>query len=67
MVESEEDSDVTVPCSGSPSTTAATREPNNIGGNENCVHNNHEEDEKWNDVECSFTYPSVCASRILCP
>ncbi|CAK6949579.1 lactose-binding lectin l-2-like [Scomber scombrus] len=42
-------------------------EPNNIGGNENCVHNNHEEDEKWNDVECTFTYPSVCASRMLCP
>ncbi|CAK6949578.1 lactose-binding lectin l-2-like [Scomber scombrus] len=43
------------------------QQPNNEGGNENCVHNNHGEDRKWNDIECSLTYPSVCASRILCP
>ena len=42
-------------------------EPNNEKGNENCVHNNFGTDLKWNDRPCSLTYPSVCASRILCP
>uniref|UniRef100_A0A8P4KFW9 C-type lectin domain-containing protein n=1 Tax=Dicentrarchus labrax TaxID=13489 RepID=A0A8P4KFW9_DICLA len=39
------------------------REPNNNGGNEHCVHTNFERDLKWNDVPCSVTYSSVCASR----
>ncbi|XP_073319720.1 lactose-binding lectin l-2-like [Pagrus major] len=43
------------------------REPNNGGGNEDCVHNNYDEDLKWNDHQCSATYASVCASRITCP
>ncbi|CAK6949580.1 lactose-binding lectin l-2-like [Scomber scombrus] len=43
------------------------QQPNDEGEKENCVHNNHGEDRKWNDFECSFTYPSVCASRMLCP
>ncbi|XP_044191071.1 lactose-binding lectin l-2-like [Thunnus albacares] len=42
-------------------------EPNNYGGNEDCVHNNDGTDLKWNDRPCSHTLPSVCASRILCP
>ncbi|XP_039671502.1 lactose-binding lectin l-2-like [Perca fluviatilis] len=42
-------------------------EPNNAGGLEHCVHNNYDKDFKWNDVPCSGTIPSVCASRITCP
>ncbi|XP_036948897.1 lactose-binding lectin l-2-like [Acanthopagrus latus] len=42
-------------------------EPNNYGGSEPCVHNNHGTDRRWNDCLCSGTYPSVCASRIMCP
>ncbi|XP_031148284.2 lactose-binding lectin l-2-like [Sander lucioperca] len=42
-------------------------EPNNSGGNEDCVHNNHDRNLKWNDRPCSVTIPSVCASRITCP
>ncbi|XP_063755522.1 lactose-binding lectin l-2-like [Eleginops maclovinus] len=39
-------------------------EPNNIGGTEHCVVTN--EFHKWNDLPCSNTYASVCASRITC-
>lgn len=41
-------------------------EPNNGGGVEHCVHNNHGTELKWNDNQCSVTFPSVCASRITC-
>ncbi|XP_042362423.1 lactose-binding lectin l-2-like [Plectropomus leopardus] len=44
-----------------------TGEPNNVGGNEHCVENNFSTELKWNDVACSNTFPSVCASRITCP
>ncbi|XP_053190402.1 lactose-binding lectin l-2-like [Scomber japonicus] len=44
-----------------------TREPNNYGGNEDCVHNNYDISKKWNDGQCSDTSPSVCATRIDCP
>ncbi|XP_073318887.1 lactose-binding lectin l-2-like [Pagrus major] len=40
-------------------------EPNNVGGNEHCVHNNH--GNQWNDHQCSLTFPSICASRTACP
>ncbi|XP_067467951.1 lactose-binding lectin l-2-like [Thunnus thynnus] len=42
-------------------------EPNNAGGNEDCVYNNYDIDLKWNDDICSEMYASVCASQILCP
>ncbi|XP_073318885.1 ladderlectin-like [Pagrus major] len=42
-------------------------QPDNHGGNEHCVHSNHGKDQKWNDLGCSRTFPSVCASRIACP
>ncbi|GAA6217976.1 lactose-binding lectin l-2-like [Lates japonicus] len=42
-------------------------EPNNHHRDEHCAHSNYEPDRKWNDVPCSQTYPSVCASRIDCP
>ncbi|KAM9340540.1 lactose-binding lectin l-2-like [Symphorus nematophorus] len=42
-------------------------EPNNLGGKEDCVQNNHGTALKWNDLPCSVTLPSVCASRITCP
>ncbi|KAI4792936.1 hypothetical protein KUCAC02_033042 [Chaenocephalus aceratus] len=40
-------------------------QPNNYGRDEDCVVNNSRE--KWNDVRCSKTLPSVCASRTTCP
>ncbi|XP_042291261.1 lactose-binding lectin l-2-like [Thunnus maccoyii] len=42
-------------------------QPDNSGGNEDCVHTNHRIDRTWNDLPCSYTLPSVCASRIDCP
>ncbi|XP_038580038.1 lactose-binding lectin l-2-like [Micropterus salmoides] len=42
-------------------------QPDNYGKNEHCVHNNYGPNLKWNDLSCSVTYPSVCASRITCP
>ncbi|XP_060943428.1 lactose-binding lectin l-2-like [Limanda limanda] len=43
-------------------------QPDNYNGWENCVHNNYLEiEKKWNDNSCSVPYPSVCASRIMCP
>ncbi len=44
----------------------APGEPNNYRGNENCAHVNFAPYQKWNDVACSYSYPSVCASRIFC-
>uniref|UniRef100_A0A3B4F006 C-type lectin domain-containing protein n=1 Tax=Pundamilia nyererei TaxID=303518 RepID=A0A3B4F006_9CICH len=41
------------------------RQPDNEGGAEHCGHNNY--DTKWNDVPCSRTYASVCATRVACP
>ncbi|XP_032386881.1 lactose-binding lectin l-2-like [Etheostoma spectabile] len=43
-----------------------TGEPNNMAGREHCAHNNYG-DWKWNDHQCSSTFPSVCASRNTCP
>jgi len=40
-----------------------TGEPNNANGNENCVHINNG---GWNDIRCSYYYPSVCATRSSC-
>ncbi|XP_053302130.1 lactose-binding lectin l-2 [Pleuronectes platessa] len=42
-------------------------EPNNNYGRENCVHNNFITHKKWNDGYCTDHFPSVCASRIMCP
>uniref|UniRef100_A0A671X1N5 C-type lectin domain-containing protein n=1 Tax=Sparus aurata TaxID=8175 RepID=A0A671X1N5_SPAAU len=44
-------------------------EPNNDngGGNEHCGHFYAPYNLKWNDHLCSLTFPSVCASRIMCP
>ncbi|KAG8005158.1 Lactose-binding lectin l-2 [Nibea albiflora] len=39
-------------------------QPDNAGGLDNCVHNNHGAAMKWNDHRCSVTYPSVCVSRV---
>ncbi|XP_060948774.1 lactose-binding lectin l-2-like [Limanda limanda] len=41
-------------------------QPDNSQGGEHCGHNNHINDKKWNDYNCSDNYPSVCASRIMC-
>lgn len=40
-------------------------EPTNYQGQEHCVHTNYRE-LKWNDVRCSSTYSSVCATRTAC-
>ncbi|XP_056255080.1 lactose-binding lectin l-2-like [Seriola aureovittata] len=45
----------------------APGEPNHAQENEDCVHNNVDNNKKWNDAPCSYTYPSVCAYRIDCP
>ncbi|XP_059205972.1 lactose-binding lectin l-2-like [Centropristis striata] len=43
-------------------------EPNNVAnGNEHCVHTYSGPVPKWNDVPCSQTYSSVCASRTTRP
>ncbi|XP_060949172.1 lactose-binding lectin l-2-like [Limanda limanda] len=41
-------------------------QPDNSQGGEHCGHNNHINDKKWNDYNCSDNYPSVCASLIMC-
>uniref|UniRef100_UPI0037E74543 lactose-binding lectin l-2-like n=1 Tax=Semicossyphus pulcher TaxID=241346 RepID=UPI0037E74543 len=41
-------------------------EPNNAGGHNHCVHKNLGGDLKWNDHQCSETYPFVCAFRTNC-
>ena len=43
-----------------------SHQPNNAGGIEHCVEINHG-GSKWNDRPCAVTYPSVCASRKVCP
>ena len=35
-------------------------EPNNHGGNENCVHTYAEYNGTWNDVTCDTYMPAVC-------
>ena len=35
-------------------------EPNNAGGNENCVHLYMKKDKNWNDKKCSQSYAHVC-------
>uniref|UniRef100_A0A672YEZ4 C-type lectin domain-containing protein n=1 Tax=Sphaeramia orbicularis TaxID=375764 RepID=A0A672YEZ4_9TELE len=40
-------------------------QPNNLQGNEDCV--SFGGSSKWHDYPCSETFPSVCATRILCP
>ncbi|XP_034058203.1 lactose-binding lectin l-2-like [Gymnodraco acuticeps] len=40
-------------------------QPDNKGGHQNCVNTNYYQ--KWDDLGCHFSYPSVCASRITCP
>ncbi|XP_030003830.1 lactose-binding lectin l-2-like [Sphaeramia orbicularis] len=42
-------------------------QPDNFRGIEDCVDKNYGESLKWNDASCSNAFPSVCASRILCP
>ncbi|XP_058474867.1 ladderlectin-like [Solea solea] len=43
-------------------------EPNNAGGREHCVHINWITPLKWNDYPCTYTFPSVCATRkASCP
>uniref|UniRef100_A0A3Q1FHX9 C-type lectin domain-containing protein n=1 Tax=Acanthochromis polyacanthus TaxID=80966 RepID=A0A3Q1FHX9_9TELE len=40
-----------------------TGEPNNLGGQEDCVHTNFGTEFKWNDRPCLDNRPFVCASR----
>ncbi|XP_041823304.1 lactose-binding lectin l-2-like [Melanotaenia boesemani] len=42
------------------------RQPDNFKGREHCVHTNFF-GPRWNDIRCSYTYTSVCATRIPCP
>ncbi|XP_030259767.1 lactose-binding lectin l-2-like isoform X1 [Sparus aurata] len=42
-------------------------QPDNAGGNEHCGHIWAGTALRWNDHLCSQTFPSVCASRIMCP
>ncbi|XP_073319717.1 lactose-binding lectin l-2-like [Pagrus major] len=42
-------------------------QPSNFGGNEHCAHTNFGTSRKWNDLPCSLTLPSICASRTACP
>ncbi|XP_020794903.1 ladderlectin-like [Boleophthalmus pectinirostris] len=38
-------------------------EPNNYGGNEACGEIGWDNGKNWNDMVCSRTFPSVCATR----
>ncbi|XP_058475349.1 lactose-binding lectin l-2-like [Solea solea] len=43
-------------------------QPDNYRGTEHCVHINYGTPKRWNDVTCTHTYPSVCATRkATCP
>ncbi|CAK6949575.1 lactose-binding lectin l-2-like [Scomber scombrus] len=42
-------------------------QPDIYKGIEHCAHYNWGEHLKWNDIACSHTCPSVCASRTVCP
>ncbi|XP_045898361.1 lactose-binding lectin l-2-like [Micropterus dolomieu] len=42
-------------------------QPDNARGNEHCVHINYVNDLKWNDIPCSMTRTSICASHITSP
>ena len=35
-------------------------EPNNRGGNEDCIHTNWGHGSSWNDVPCSYKYNYIC-------
>ncbi|XP_031161844.1 type-2 ice-structuring protein-like isoform X1 [Sander lucioperca] len=39
-------------------------EPNNGGGNQNCIEMNYGVHNCWDDVQCSSTLPSVCATNL---
>ncbi|XP_061597871.1 ladderlectin-like [Cololabis saira] len=41
-------------------------EPNNSGGNEECVHTNWGTPKNWNDINCSGEFAFVCATRQHC-
>ncbi|XP_040909696.1 C-type mannose receptor 2-like [Toxotes jaculatrix] len=45
----------------------STGEPNDAGGDEDCVHHIVGTDLKWNDITCSQTLSFVCTSRPVCP
>ncbi|XP_063042293.1 lactose-binding lectin l-2-like [Engraulis encrasicolus] len=36
------------------------RQPNNLGGNQNCIHTNYRGAGFWNDAECHYSFPYVC-------
>ncbi|KAM6900020.1 ladderlectin-like [Xenentodon cancila] len=38
-------------------------QPDNAGGDEDCVHTNQRITKKWNDLQCSHLFPSVCKAR----
>ncbi|XP_075962469.1 galactose-specific lectin nattectin-like [Anarhichas minor] len=42
-------------------------QPDHIKGYEHCVQTNYPGALKWNDDQCSCTFPFVCASRTNCP
>ncbi|KAK2830272.1 hypothetical protein Q5P01_018203 [Channa striata] len=42
-------------------------QPDDEGRREHCAHMNLGSQMKWNDNQCSYTIPFVCASRIVCP
>ncbi|XP_038588165.1 type-2 ice-structuring protein-like [Micropterus salmoides] len=39
-------------------------EPNNLGGRQNCLQINHGDQKCWDDYQCNFRRPSVCAKKI---
>ncbi|TKS88519.1 Lactose-binding lectin l-2 [Collichthys lucidus] len=41
-------------------------QPDNSNGLEDCVHNNHGKDLKWNDYPCSEKFTFVCEARPAC-
>ncbi|XP_068558631.1 lactose-binding lectin l-2-like [Cebidichthys violaceus] len=41
----------------------ASGQPDDANGVERCVHTSYPEELKWNDIPCSYTFHSVCASR----
>uniref|UniRef100_A0A3Q3PZ54 C-type lectin domain-containing protein n=1 Tax=Monopterus albus TaxID=43700 RepID=A0A3Q3PZ54_MONAL len=45
----------------------AAAQPDNAGKAEHCGHINLGTNLRWNDLPCSRTQPSVCASRTVCP
>uniref|UniRef100_A0A673W7I0 C-type lectin domain-containing protein n=1 Tax=Salmo trutta TaxID=8032 RepID=A0A673W7I0_SALTR len=39
-------------------------QPDNAGGNENCLHINYGEEKRWNDIVCRMKLPSVCSMKL---